>query len=323
MPTIEDLFVPHSARSSGFSSYEAGKVTFITNGFRHNGVLGFVKPKPKDRVFKFTGIVLSAFVEATVQAPPFIARGNGGSGLIVLEPRKAMSLNDLGFIAAYINEALRWRFSWYRQASVDRIRRLKIPDQNKGNVHFDVRELLPALNTSTKAKWKAKFAQVRLDSIYMLIPGDYHAAANLPDGDIPLISCGDLDNGIVKFVDVPSGHIYDHQLTIAFNGSTLATKYHPYKFATKDDVALCEPRQTLRLSTEIFIQLMMNRERWRYSYYRKCYMEKLKRFSVPLPVKHGGLDEDAMAMILESNPYWQFVKTRLQNTEKKGSGIFP
>jgi hypothetical protein len=311
MPTIEELFIPHSARSSGFSDHEPGKVTFVTNGFRHNGVVGFVKPKPVDRVFRFTGIVLSAFVEATVQAPPFIGRGNGGSGLIVLEPRKAMSLDDLGFVAAYINEALRWRFSWYRQASVDRIKRLEILDPKKGRIHFDVRELMPELTTSTKSQWKAKFAPVLLDSIYKLIAGDYHAAANLPSGDIPLISCGDVDNGIVRFVDVPPQHVYEHRLTIAFNGATLATKYHPYKFATKDDVALCEPRTPLRLSTEVFIQLMMNRERWRYSYYRKCYMEKLKRFHVPLPVKHGMVDEDVISSILETNPYWQFVGTRL------------
>ena len=75
---IEELFIPHTARSSGFKSYEAGKVAFITNGFKRNGVLGFVKPKPADKVFRFTGIALSAFCEATVQMPPFIARGNGG-----------------------------------------------------------------------------------------------------------------------------------------------------------------------------------------------------------------------------------------------------
>jgi hypothetical protein len=41
-------------------------------------------------------------------------------------------------------------------------------------------------------------------------------------------------------------------------------------------------------------------------------MEKLKRFSVALPAKNGGIDEDAIATILEANPYWNFVKTRLQ-----------
>ena len=138
MPRIEEVFIPHTAKSSGFSSYQYGQVSFVTNGFRFNGVLGFVKPRPKDRVFDFLGIVLSAFCEATVQIPPFIGRGNGGSGLIVLEPKSRMGADELGYIAAYINETLRWRFSWYRQASVDRIRGLEIPNPTAMHVDYNV-----------------------------------------------------------------------------------------------------------------------------------------------------------------------------------------
>ena len=61
------------------------------------------------------------------------------------------------------------------------------------------------------------------------------------------------------------------RLTIAFNGSTLAAKYHPYAFAAKDDVAVCFPKSKLRVTTELFIQVMLGREQWRFSYYRKCY----------------------------------------------------
>jgi len=313
MPKIEELFIPHTAKSSGFNSYDAGKVAFVTNGFRQNGVLGFVKPKPTDRVFNSIGIVISAFCEATVQIPPFVARGNGGSGLIVLEPKQATTPAELGYVAAYINKVIRWRFSWSRQASVERIRRLEIPNPSPSPVQFRVRELLPSISQVSKQRWRVNFKPFCLNSIYELVAGDYHSAANLPSGDIPLVSCGDANDGIMAFVTVPENRIYDHKLTIAFNGmNTLTTKYHPYRFAAKDDVALCTPRTPLRLSTEVFIQMMMNRERWRYSYYRKCYMDKLKRFAVPLPAKDGKIDEDTIQIALESNPYWQYLKPRLQ-----------
>lgn len=42
MPSIEDIFEPHTARASGFADYEPGDVAYVTNGFRDNGVLGFV-----------------------------------------------------------------------------------------------------------------------------------------------------------------------------------------------------------------------------------------------------------------------------------------
>src|ERR1043166_5302987 len=309
MPTIEEIFDPHSARASGFANYAPGEVAYVTNGFRDNGVLGFVKAKADDRVFDFTGIVLSAFCEATVQIPPFIARGNGGSGLIVLEPKQPMTAAQLGYIAASINTSLKWRFNWYRQATVERIRRLQIPNPGNPPVSFEVKELLLPAATPNKPVWQPKFSAFPLDDLFDLKAGDYHNASDLPPGDVPLISCGDTDDGITAFVSVPKECIYDHKLTIAFNGmNTLTTKYHPYDFATKDDVAICIPKKPWRVATLVFVQLMMAREKWRYSYYRKCFMDKLRRQSVMLPAKSSDVDEDTIETVMESTTYWASLK---------------
>ena len=310
--TIEDRFEPHTAGASGFANYGAGQVAYVTNGFRNNGVLGFVKPKPQDQVFESLAIVLSAFCEATVQIPPFIARGNGGSGLIVLVPKQPTPAAQLGFIAAYINTALKWRFSWSRQATVERIRRLEIPELNQQAVSFDVRQLMPLSTPVVAPSWKLNFKAFALDDLFELSAGDYHDGSGLPPGNVPLVSCGDADNGITRFVSVPTERIYNHKLTISFNGmNTLTTKYHPYDFATKDDVAVCSPRKPWLISTLVFIQSMMAREQWRYSYYRKCFMEKLKRQSVMLPAKGVKVDEGTIETVMASTTYWNALKPRL------------
>ena len=72
---IDDLFHLHRARSDIFTRYEAGAVPYVGNGLSDNGVIGLVKPLSGDKVFDFTGIALSAFCEASVQVPPFIACG--------------------------------------------------------------------------------------------------------------------------------------------------------------------------------------------------------------------------------------------------------
>jgi hypothetical protein len=90
MATIDSLFKLHRSKSATFDEHEAGAVPFISNGEHSSGVLGFVKPLPKDAVFKFAGIVVSALSGASVHMPPFIARGGAGSGLVVLEPRQPM-----------------------------------------------------------------------------------------------------------------------------------------------------------------------------------------------------------------------------------------
>ena len=104
--------------------------------------------------------------------------------------------------------------------------------------------------------------------------------------------------------------VYKNRLTIAFNGmNTLIAKYHPYEFAAKDDVAICVPRAPVRLTTEIFIQMMLNRERWRYSYYRKCFADKLRRFEIYLPATNAGnLDEDVMQAVVKAARYWDYIE---------------
>ncbi len=311
MPTIDDLFVAHTARSAGFESYEPGEVAFVTNGLANSGVLGFVTPKAGDKVFGFTGIVLSAFLEATVQVPAFIARGNGGSGLIVLEPRQPMPVAKLGHIAAYINSALRWRFSWYRQATVSRVKHLVVPTPENAADAFKISALMPTRTDGATIPAKLKYAPFSLGGLYELRPGDYHSLSDLQRGDIPIISCGGLNNGVAGFVSVPPEHVYSNRLTIAFNGSTLTAKHHPYDFAAKDDVAICFPKQPLRLTTELFIQVMLGRERWRFSYYRKCYRQKLERMTVLLPVRKGSINEDAIQTVMKATSYWPFLAERM------------
>ncbi len=324
MTTIDDLFILHTAKSSGFSSYQSGKTAFVTNGFRNNGVLGFVTPKAKDKVFSFVGIALSAFLEATVQVPPFIARGNGGSGLIVLEPKQAIPVSRLLHIAAYINRALSWRFSWYRQATSDRIRHLPVPfPESLPAPTFRVISFLPTDAPTTKTRSPLIYAPFRIGSLYNLHPGEYHSILDLNQGDTPIVACGGSNNGIAGYVQVPSEHIHANRLTIAFNGATLTAKYHPYSFAAKDDVAVCVPKLPLRLTTELFMQAMIGREQWRFSYYRKCFRQKLENTEVLMPVKQGSLDEDLMEEMIQATSYWEFLKKHLvreEESEPNGAG---
>jgi hypothetical protein len=311
MKRIEDLFNLHRARSGLFSEYQKGDFAYVGNGLTDNAVVGFVTPLPDDRVFEAISIVVSAFCEATVQGPPFVACGRAGNGLVVLEPKSPMPVRQLAYIAAYINLAVRWRFNWYRQTTADRIRSLLVPSTVPANIQYDVRAALPKTSSTTGPNWKLALRPVALGDIYDLVPGDFHSQSDLPRGKVPLISCGDADNGVAGYVDVKD-KLYKNRLTIAFNGmNTLTAKYHPYEFAAKDDVAICVPLKALRLTTEIFIQAMLNRERWRYSYYRKCFADKLRRFEVSLPCKKDDLDEDTMQAVVEAAPYWDYIQAQV------------
>jgi hypothetical protein len=124
---VDELFTVHSSRSRSFSAHKSGEVAFVTNGLKNNGIVGYVEPLEHDRVFKFWGICVSAFCEATAQKPSFVTRGNGGSGLTVLEPLQTMTYENLLYYAAYLNKCVSWRFSFGRMVTKDRISRIEIP----------------------------------------------------------------------------------------------------------------------------------------------------------------------------------------------------
>ena len=309
MAKIEDIFTLHTAKSIAYDGHAEGPVPFVSNGLSCNGVIGLVTPNARDKVFDFSGICVSAFAEATPHKGPFIARGNGGSGLVVLEPKHSMTEDRLIRFAAFINNQVRWRFSWSRQVTVDRLRSVLIPD-TLPEPGATVSEVLPPVCSTSRGRWSLNPKTYRLEELFDLTPGYYHALNQLEAGPVPVISCSGVDNGIAGYYSVSASSLHRAKLTIALNGSPLLTAWHPYTFAGKDDVAVCTPKTPLRVTTLCFIQALMNRERWRYSYYRKCYLGKLERFNIQLPSKDDGIDEETIAAIVETSPYWDYISRR-------------
>ena len=159
------------------------------------------------------------------------------------------------------------------------------------------------------------FESVAIGSLFDLHRGDYHSLADEDAGAVPVCSCADFGNGIVGSFDVPEEHRYRDGLTIAFNGSPRTTKIHPYTFGAKDDVAVAMPKSTVDLPVEalIFIQAQINAERWRFSYYRKCFRSKLGRQTVKLPMRHGEPDVEFMTAAVRAQPYWWFLSPRFSS----------
>lgn len=316
MVRLDELFTIHRARSRLFNEYTPGRVAYVSNGSESNGVVGFVEPQENDTVFEFTGIVVNAFSRtpnscgARIQTPPFIASSRSGNGLLALEPQEPMTTQRLAYLAAYLNRVHGWRFTWYRQTTKERISGLPMPSEPQ-ETPFPVVELLPPRAPRSVSIGALRLKPIPLGVLFDLRSGDYHAEGDLPPGEIPLVSCGDENNGVIAEVDAPDDDTYRDCLTIALNGGPLTTKYHPYRFAAKDDVAIASPKMPLRLTTLLFVQAMLNRERWRYSYYRKCFMDKLRRFEISLPATNQGeLDEGAMASVVMETPYWEYLAPR-------------
>jgi len=203
-------------------------------------------------------------------------------------------------------------------------------------VAFDLRRMPPGrasiidagqLATATKPRpfrsSSPQFKAIALGTLFHLCPGDYHSLAEEDPGLTPVVSCGETLNGIVGAYDIQSDHVYRDALTIAFNGRPLTTKLHPYSFAAKDDVAVAIPRAALPVEALIFIQTQLNAERWRFSYYRKCFRAKLGRTTAQLPMKDGVVDTGFMVSAVRAQPYWWFLAPRLKDWSPSGMVPIP
>ncbi len=173
-----------------------------------------------------------------------------------------------------------------------------------------------------------KLANKTISALFVVKSGDFHAVKELDPGNVPLISCGDTDNGYIGNYDIPSDKQYRNTLTVAYNGQPLTTKYHPYTFGAKDDVGVLLPREEMTETTLLYIAGQLNKSKWRYSYGRKCFREKLKRFEVHVPVlKDGSIDQETIRMLYPDKlvsalpPQQRSRKTRIPELQWQEVGI--
>jgi hypothetical protein len=126
---------------------------------------------------------------------------------------------------------------------------------------------------------------VAVSTLFEVVSGDFHALKELEPGDIPLVSCGDTDNGVIGYYDIPADCRYRRSVTVAYNGSwPIMAKFHPYVFGAKDDVAVLMARYDMTTAELVYVAALLTRMTWRYSYGRKCFREKLENVQLPAAV---------------------------------------
>lgn len=311
---LSDVFDFKNAKSKGFDDYEAGDVAFVTNGFRNNGIQGFVTPQKNDRVINYDAICISAFCEATVQKPNFLPRGNGGSGLLVLKPKKSMTTDDLFQIAAYINKAHSWKFSYGRMVNEERVKNLEIKIDDTIKVKKSLSQLVPKEHKYTTPPKSSKFASFNITKLFDLHRGDFHALDKLEKGKYPTVSRVAYDNGIVGFYERPKkAKVYPKgTLTVATTTGDAFVQLDD--FISTDNVVILIPKVPLNLEEKFYIASMINRERWRVSYGRQCYKAIFSKTNIFLPVKQEDeINYAYMREMVENSYNYPEVKSYIEN----------
>lgn len=155
-----------------------------------------------------------------------------------------------------------------------------------------------------------KFKEISITDLFKtpIRTGKYHKSKALDEGNIPLVSCVSENGGFEGFFDVEAKNVIKNAITIASDGMPLTSFYHFYPFTAKDNVLICIPKKNYRFTTLLFFVAQLNSLRWRFSYGRKCYENKVHKIKIFLPFKNGEINENYIETLFKQNKNWSLLK---------------
>ena len=141
-----------------------------------------------------------------------------------------------------------------------------------------------------------------LSDFFDMKAGKYYPTDSYSEGDTPLITASEHNNGIAKFTDLPP--IYVNCLTIGKIG--ISTYYQSIPFVASSDVTILEPKTNILFNQYIglFLAIILNQEKYKWSYGRQIRLNDCQKLAVKLPfTPEGKPDWEFMENYIKSLPY--------------------
>ena len=309
---IKDKFLIENARSKSIVDHEEGDTPFVSNGTDNKEVIGFVKPLEREKVFTRKGICISSFCEVSVHTPPFIPRGNGGSGLIVLIPKEEMTEEQLYLYATQI-KLQGWRFSFSRMVISQRVEDLPVVDTK---LNFSLRDSIK-IQMPKEAEKRKITANNNLKLIPLIDLCNIERKNAKPEdnmdknGKVPYVTTSSKNNGVSEYVD-EKPNTKGKSLTVALNGSCGQTFFQLDDFITSGDNAVLTLKGNYNPYVLFYIGFQIYMQRWGFNYYRKLSEVRLKKFKIPMPIdQNGKYDIDYIEKIIKNCYGFETVKKYL------------
>jgi hypothetical protein len=127
-------------------------------------------------------------------------------------------------------------------------------------------------------------------------------------GDIPLVSSGESNNGIVGYIDSlgdgKSEMFPSNRITIDMFGNAFYQN-EPFYAVSHGRVNILKPKFGLTRNIGLFISAIIKQEQYRFSYGRAVYSSVAEEMDIKLPVD------------LEGNPDWQFMEDYIKSLHHK------
>jgi hypothetical protein len=305
MTTINALFTVKKGRGEYREKLNSGKTPLVTAKNTNNGVIDFVDIEP---TFKAPAITVERVSgQAFVQLLDFATVPDDMSVLI---PRTEMSISKLFFIASEINLS-KWKFNYGRKLTLKRLKNIETDPSKFEESDLNLVNRLPCPPKKVNLKHNTDYQFFNVVELFNMKKGDFHALDKLDEGCIPTVSRVSDDNGITGYYEIPEdAELYEKGLitvsTVSGDAFVQLTN-----FMATDNVLICTPKKQLNITTLFFILLMINLQKWRFSYGRQPYKRIFSKTKIFMPMKNGEIDEDYIEKLVKNCYGWDIIEKQL------------
>lgn len=303
---MTDIFYVKRGKGEYREKLEKGNTPLISATNTNNGVIDHVDIEP---TFETPAITVERVTgQAYVQLFNFATVPDDISVLI---PKESMSLRKLFYIASQINLS-KWRFNYARKLTPTRLKPLEIDLSGFRDDELNLSQRFPEDSARISIEHNSNFQSFNVVGLFDIDRGDFHALDRLDEGEIPTVSRIGEDNGVTGYYEKPdNAEIYEKGLlTISTVSGDAFVQLDD--FIATDNVLICKPKRQFRITTLFFIQLMINLQKWRFSYGRQPYKRIFSKTRIFLPVNNNGeIDEDYIEELVTNCYGWAMIERHL------------
>lgn len=280
---------------------EPGNIPLVTAGEENYGINGYIS-NGKSKLFK-NAITVDMFCHAVYRDYKFYCDDN----IIVLTPKDEMELNELLYYSSCICQN-KFKFGYGRQLRLSRLDEIKLPAEIPNWVYeiedFDLSEYkesftndpTPELNVDD---WK----EFKIVDLFTLVRGKRLKSEDREPGTVPYYSASDSNNGLTDKISNPLFIESDALIYTTFGDCY----YVEGEFTASDEITILKNDNVNKYSG-LFLSVVLSQDKFRWSFGRKAFMERIKALTIKLPsTEDGQPDYQFMEDYIKTLPYSKHI----------------
>ena len=283
-----------------------GENILISSKGDDNGVYGFYDIENKFKAPVITVQGYGTIGQAFVQEYDCSADDH----LLILIPKDNLIIEELYQVAFQIRLD-KWRYRYGRGITPDRLAIQKIKlIKSKLNYKELSKKILPQKNQKVEITENKNIELIKVINLCNIQKKTALPQNALEENGTPYVTTTSKNNGISNFVN-EEPNTKAKCLTVALNGSVGETFFQFDDFITSGDNAVLTLKEKYNPYLLFYIGAMIKNNQWRYNYYRKLNLSKLKKMTIPIPYKKGSIDVDYIEKIVKNSYGFEELKKYL------------